>query len=127
MAGSETVVMEPEPKAPIPLAWLAVVEGPGGKRGKIVALKAETVVGRTQGDLTLNGDHAVSSQHIRIRLEPQEQQQIFVLYDLASTNGTYAGTRETYRDEASRTYRRELKDGDYVLLGETTLVFKQIE
>lgn len=131
-AGSETVVMELEPKTPIPLAWLAVVEGPGAKRGKLVALKAETIVGRTQGDLTLNGDRAMSSQHVRIRLEPKEGaaaegEQVFVVYDLATTNGTYVGTRETYRDDASRVYRRVLRDGDYLLLGETSLVFKQAD
>ncbi len=131
-AGSETVVMELESKTPLPLAWLAVVEGPGARRGKLVALKAETIVGRTQGDLALNGDRAMSSQHVRIRLEPKEGaaaegKQVFVIYDLATTNGTYVGTRETYRDDASRVYRCELRDGDYLLLGETSLVFKQAD
>jgi len=126
----ETVVMELADSAHIPLAWLAVVDGPGAKRGKVVTLKAEMVVGRTQGDLLLAGDHGISSQHLRIRLEPQEAcagALAFVAYDQATTNGTYIGGREHYREESARVFRRPLADGDYLLLGETTLVFKQIE
>ncbi len=137
--GGETVVMEMEPKAQIPLAWLAIVEGPGGKRGKVVTLGMETVIGRKIGELTLNADHGVSTQHVKVRLEPKGEpanqrmanseggEQVFVLYDLASTNGTYVGTRDGVREEGSRIYRRELKDGDFVLVGETLLVFKQVE
>lgn len=131
--GTETVVMEMEPKAPVPLAWLAIVEGPGGKRGKVLTLGLETIVGRTHGDLLLSGDRGVSSQHLKVRLETREgsaetpPSQVFVAYDMASTNGTYVGSRATYRDEASRIYRKELKDGDYLLVGDTTLVFKQAE
>jgi len=127
----ETVVMELAESARIPLAWLAVVDGPGSKRGKVVTLTAETVVGRTQGDLLLAGDHGISSQHLRIRLELQEGgaagTPAFVAYDQATTNGTYIGSREHYREESARIFRRPLADGDYLLLGETTLVFKQIE
>lgn len=130
MAEGETILMRSEPEPQLPLAWLAVLEGPGSKRGTLFTLKSETVVGRTQGDYRLSNDHTVSSQHIKIRLEPVEEgvedDQVFVVYDLASANGTYVGPRETYRDESSRVYRRVLKDGDYLLLGETTLVFKQV-
>jgi pSer/pThr/pTyr-binding forkhead associated (FHA) protein len=45
---------------------------------------------------------------------------------MGSRNGVYAGDRETYQDDDSRVYRHELADGDYLLLGETTLVFKRI-
>jgi pSer/pThr/pTyr-binding forkhead associated (FHA) protein len=121
------------PEVQVPLAWLAIVEGPGGKRGTLLTLKAETLIGRTAGDLVLGGDRTVSSQHVKIRLEPKEdapegeEQQVFVLYDLASANGTYVGNKQTFRDDASRTYRHELRDGDYILIGETALVFKCIE
>jgi pSer/pThr/pTyr-binding forkhead associated (FHA) protein len=72
-------------------------------------------------------DDACSAQHARIRTETQEgQEPSFVLYDMGSSNGTYIGTKETYRDEENRKYRHELQDGDYVLVGETTLVFKKI-
>ncbi len=130
-AGGQTLLMKTEPEPQIPLAWLAIVEGPGGKRGTVFTLKSETIIGRTYGDFLLSGDPTVSSQHAKIRLEPKEEgeegEQVFILYDLASANGTYVGTKQTYRDESSRIYRRELKDGDYLLLGESTLVFKQVD
>ncbi len=126
----KTMLMRTEPEPQIPLAWLAVTDGPGAKRGAVLLLKTETVVGRKYGDFLLGGDPTVSSQHAKVRLEPKEEgaegDQVFVLYDLASANGTFVGSKETYRDDESRIYRRELKDGDYVLLGETTLVFKQV-
>lgn len=128
-AGSQTVLMQTTPEKVIPLAWVAIVEGRGGKRGTVFTLKPETVIGRAYGDFLLSGDPTVSSQHAKIRLEPKEEGEgeVFVLYDLASANGTYVGTKETFRDESSRVYRHELKDGDYLLLGETALVFKQVE
>jgi pSer/pThr/pTyr-binding forkhead associated (FHA) protein len=91
-------------------------------------LQRETLVGRKEGHIVLAGDPSVSGQHAKVRLEPTESdsdRQSFVLYDLASANGTFAGEKGEYRD--NRVYRYELKDGDFVLLGETTLVFKQVE
>lgn len=128
-AGGQTVLMQTTPEKIIPLAWVAIVEGRGGKRGAVFTLKPETIIGRAYGDFLLSGDPTVSSQHAKIRLEPKEEGEgeVFVLYDLASANGTYVGTKESVRDESSRIYRRELKDGDYVLLGETMLVFKQVD
>ena len=49
-----------------------------------------------------------------------------MIYDLASSNGLFVGAKETYKDAASRVHRHVLKDGDYILIGETTLVFKQV-
>jgi hypothetical protein len=124
--GGETMMMEAE-TAPVPLAWLAVVEGVGGPSGYIHKLDRETVVGRTSGDMRLNEDPAVSGRHLRIRLETIEPDgEAFVLYDMASSNGTYVGDRETYQAEDSRVYRHVLKDGDFLLVGQTTLVFKQV-
>ena len=125
-SGARTVLMG-TPVPQIKLAWLGVVSGPGAERGQTFVLRAETVVGRANGDWTLNGDATMSSQHIRVRLEPKEggaeDEQVFMLYDLASANGTYVGTKDNYREDSSRVYRCELHSGDYVLLGETTLVF----
>jgi hypothetical protein len=121
-----TVIMGPPAPPPL-LAWLAVAEGPGAPRGQVFTLQRETVVGRKAGQIALQGDVYVSAQHAKIRLEPSEEdeeKQVFVLYDLASSNGTFAGNRDEYRDQ--RVYRHELHDGDFVLIGETTLVFKQV-
>jgi len=122
----ETVIMG-SPAPPPLLAWLAVVEGPGASGGQVFTLQRESLIGRKSGQVILAGDMCISGQHAKIRLEPSEedaQKQVFVLYDLASANGTFAGKREEYRDR--RVYRHELHDGDFILIGETTLVFKQV-
>ena len=127
-----TVMMRPS-APPSLLAWLAVVEGPGMPRSQVFALQRETLVGRTAGQIVLSGDSHVSAQHAKIRLETsageegdegKEKKQVFVLYDLASTNGTFVGSRDEYRD--NQVYRKELQDGDFILFGETTLVFKEV-
>jgi hypothetical protein len=125
-AGARTMLMG-TPVPQIKLAWLGVVSGPGAERGQTFVLRAETVVGRSNGDWALSGDATLSSQHIRVRLEPKEggaeDEQVFILYDLASANGTTVGTKDNYREDSRRVYRCELHGGDYILLGETTLVF----
>ena len=124
--GGATMIMETETE-PVPLAWLAVLEGVGGRSGVVYQLKQETVIGRTAGDLVLNEDPAVSGEHVKIKLEMNdEEKQFFALYDLASSNGTYVGDRETYQDDENRVYRHVLEDGDFILIGQTTLVFKQV-
>jgi pSer/pThr/pTyr-binding forkhead associated (FHA) protein len=90
-------------------------------------MQPETLIGRTAGQVILSGDSYVSAEHAKIRVEASEddeEKQVLVLYDLASANGTFAGAKDDYRD--NRVYRYELKDGDYILIGETTLVFKQV-
>ena len=121
-----TRVMGPPAAEPL-LAWLAVTDGPGAPRGHVFTLQPETVIGRTVGQVLLANDPFVSSQHAKIRREPSEEDadtQVLVLYDMASANGSFVGSEEDYRDQ--QVYRQELRDGDYVLIGETTLVFKQV-
>lgn len=119
-----TVMMTQRP-TPV-FAWLAVMDGPD--RGRIHALKPDTTtVGRLAGNDVVLPDDTCSGQHAKIKIEPQENgENHFVLIDLASRNGTYVGAKETYRDPASRAYRHVLQDGDHILLGETTLVFKRV-
>ena len=112
-------------------AWLVMVESPGNNPliGKALSLKAEgaTTIGRVPGNDIIVPDRACSSQHARVRLEPDEQgKSAFVIHDLASSNGLYVGSRDNYREDDSRVYRRVLADGDYILIGETTFVFKQV-
>jgi hypothetical protein len=124
-AGATRVMGRPAP--PPLLAWLAVVEGPGGTRGQAFNLRRETVIGRTTGEILLSGDTFVSGQHAKVRMEPSSadpEKELLVLYDLASANGTFAGSRQDYRQQ--QVYRHELHDGDFILVGETTLVFKQV-
>jgi FHA domain len=116
-------------RVPPTFAWLVVVDGPDRDSiGKVHNLDPDTtVVGRAAGNQIVLADDACSSQHFRIRVEAREgQEPAFMLYDMGSRNGTFVGTRADYRDSESQTYRRELQDGDYLLVGETTLVFKRI-
>jgi pSer/pThr/pTyr-binding forkhead associated (FHA) protein len=110
-------------------AWLVTVDGPNkGEIGKVHTLRADTTtMGRVQGNHIVLGDETCSAQHARIRAEATEgEEAAFVLYDMGSRNGTFVGDKKTYQDEENRQYRHELQDGEYLLLGETTLVFKRI-
>ncbi|HNT75129.1 MAG TPA: FHA domain-containing protein [Anaerolineae bacterium] len=134
--GAKTVIMDSQtPPEDIPLAWLGVVDGPGGRRGQTFLLGRDAVVGRDPGDIMLT-DRAASGRHLRIRLEASEQppqQQVFVIYDQGSTNGTYVGSYTTCQDAKTsgdpkaRAYRHVLRDGDFILIGQTILVFKQVD
>jgi len=127
--GAATVMMDVM-RDLIPLAWLAVVEGPGAARGSVYTLGRETLLGRAAGEIILGMDPAISTQHIKVRLEVSEadpEQQVFVLYDMASANVYLWGDYESCKqDSAERVYRYELKDGDFLLVGQTILVFKKV-
>jgi pSer/pThr/pTyr-binding forkhead associated (FHA) protein len=110
-------------------AWLVVVDGPDpGSIGRVHTLRADTTtIGRVSANHVSVNDDTCSAQHARIRAEAQEDQDpVYVLYDMGSSNGTFVGTQDAYKDEENRKYRHELQDGDYVLMGETTLVFKKL-
>lgn len=116
-------------RVPPVFAWLVVVDGPDrASIGKVHNLRPDTtVIGRAAGNQIMLADDACSSQHFRIRVEVQEgQEPAFMLYDMGSRNGTFVGSRTAYRNPESQVYRCELHDGDYLLVGETTLVFKRI-
>ena len=121
----KTILIGREARPTKVLAWLAVADGP--HYGHIFQLKPDsTTIGRVPGnDIVLSWDDTVSRQHARIKVEPREEgEPAFVIYDMASANGVFVGDKETYRD--NQVYRHELKDGDYILIGETTLVFKKV-
>lgn len=97
------------------MAWLAVTRGPW--QGRQFGLdRGRNTVGRdaTRCDIALD-DEAVSGEHARINFERGQ----FVIYDLASTNGTFVNNR--------RIQRQALIDNDVILMGNTTLVFKQVK
>ncbi|MEP7199405.1 MAG: FHA domain-containing protein [Chloroflexota bacterium] len=96
------------------IAWLAVVRG--ASKGRDYRLARVTNIGRdaTHSDIVLDDD-AVSAEHVRVKLEGRR----FVLYDLASLNGTLLN------DE--RVHKQTLHDGDQIAVGHTTFVFKQVE
>jgi pSer/pThr/pTyr-binding forkhead associated (FHA) protein len=110
-------------------AWLVIVDGPDRNSiGTVHTLHPDTTtLGRVSGNRIVLHDETVSAQHARIRREVKEgQEPVFALFDMGSRNGIYAGARENYKNEENRVYRHELKDGDYLLVGDTTLVFKTL-
>jgi hypothetical protein len=128
-SGPSTVMMlAPEEK---PLAWFAVVDGPPDlPRGTVFNLGREIFVGRTEGEIVIAQDRAASSRHLKIRMEPNENDpnlDAFVLYDQASANGTYVSADyEQCKQAQNRVYRHVLTDGDFILVGQTIFVFKQV-
>lgn len=126
-AGQETVIIKERPK-PV-FAWLVVVDGPDRTAiGSVHALHPDTTtIGRVAGNNLALRDETCSAQHARIRVEAGENKETaFVLYDMGSRNGIFVGDRSSYQDEGSRKYRHELQDGDFILIGETTLAFKKL-
>jgi len=119
----------PSFRPPPTFAWLVVTESPVQQLvGEIFKINpTSTSIGRAgENDIVLS-DTACSSQHAKIRAEdPEGGERTFIIHDLASTNGTYVGDKNSYREDSNRVYHRSLQDGDYILIGETTLVFKHI-
>lgn len=96
------------------LAWIVLPSWT--HEAKEFRLGRTTTVGRDPDycDVVLDDD-AVSRRHARVRLEDGA----FILYDLGATNPTEVNGQEIGR--------HELVDGDRIKIGETALVFKQIE
>ncbi len=95
--------------------WLVVRSGPHTGKQLGLSTSARSSIGRdaTRCDLVLD-DPAISREHARIQWERGQ----FVLYDLASANGTWVNNR--------RIQRQPLADGDIIRIGDTTLVFKSV-
>ena len=128
-AGPEEQTMIIKEQAPPIFAWLVVVDGPDRNAiGVVHSLHPDTTtLGRVAGNRIVLQDETVSAQHARIRRETKEgKDPIFALFDMGSRNGIFVGDKDTYQEEENRVYRHELKDGDYLLMGETTLVFKRL-
>lgn len=101
--------------APLPpAAWLVIRSG--RQVGRDYRLGEQTTIGRDGMvcDFVLDDD-SISAQHARIKNERGQ----FVLYDLASTNGTLLNGR--------RVQRSNLSDGDEIVIGGTKLVFKEVK
>jgi hypothetical protein len=113
---NKTVRLEREPPT---FAWLVLTEGVHA--GHIFRLHPDvTLVGRDPSADIVIDDPAVSRQHAKIRVvEGEEKEKIFVLHDLATENGTFVNDEDILK--------HDLNDGDRVRIGETKLVFKQLE
>lgn len=104
---------------PSVLAYLVIQEGV--HQGKAFQLSETTNIGRKAdtNDIVLDDD-AVSRQHARVRLENGK----FVLYDLASANGTFV---RTANGAWERIQKRQLTNGMSVRIGGTVLVFMHVK
>lgn len=93
-------------------AWLAETNGHGRQH----SLSKATTLGRNgrQCQIVLE-DHRVSGEHARIRFENGQ----YILYDLASTNGTYWNGTKVGSP-------RPLADGDRVRVGQSEFIFKEV-
>lgn len=95
-------------------AWLAVKSGAwAGKQFGLV--RGKNTIGRdgSRCDIVLD-DGATSAQHAQVNFENGQ----FVIYDLASLNGTFV--------DRQKVQRQLLMDGDLVRIGNTTFVFKKV-
>ncbi len=110
----KTVGLRREPPT---FAWLVIVDGIHA--GHIFRLRSDvTVIGRDPScDIVLD-DSAISRQHAKVRVV-EDEEKVFVLHDLATENGTFVNDEEITK--------HELGDGDRILIGQTKLVFKQIQ
>lgn len=126
-ADAQTMIISERP-TPI-FAWLVILNSPDRNTvGVVHSLHPDTTtIGRVAGNRLVLSDDTVSAQHARIRREAKEgHEPVFALFDMGSRNGIFVGDKDTYKSEESRVYRHELQDGDYILMGETTLVFKKL-
>jgi len=105
VSSGETVILG---GASVPLAYL--IRNSDGKSFKL----GETAnIGRSADNDIVLDDPAVSSEHAKVKFENGK----FVLYDLASTNGTYVN--------GNKITREELKDGDTVTFARVQMTFKK--
>ncbi len=102
---------------PPTFAYLIIKDGP--RVGHIFRLNPKgTTIGRDWHNDIILDDEAVSRQHAKIRVEGEGDKAQFFIYDLASTNGTFVN--------GERILKHALEDGDEIVMGQTTLVFKRI-
>jgi serine protease Do len=104
-SGGETVILGGKS---IPLAYLI-----RNSDGKSFKLSETTNIGRAESNDIVLSDVAVSSEHAKIKFENGK----FVIYDLASTNGTYVNGKKIIK--------QELNDGDTVTFARVQMTFKK--
>jgi hypothetical protein len=107
------------PARPETLAWL--VPHSGAHAGREMRLGETATIGRNpaQCDVVLD-DSIISRQHAKVKLEEGQ----FVLYDLASTIGTFVKDRES--GEWVEVHKHALVDGDQIKIGHEILSFVQV-
>ena len=110
--GGKTVLLNAAHAAPV-VGWLVVMEGEEKGRDYRLREGRNTLGASPEADVCLK-NHTVSQIHASLSYKDNK----FVLTDLDSTNGTFVN------GDDENVARVELKDGDVLRLGETTLKFK---
>jgi pSer/pThr/pTyr-binding forkhead associated (FHA) protein len=91
--------VEPQAERPVvrpPLALLCILDD-GRADGEWVRLRADvTVIGRTEGDVRIPHDAAISGRHVQIVRQRGPQGYRWALVDLQSTNGTFVRVGSTF-------------------------------
>src|SRR6516164_5745394 len=95
------------------LAYLVVLAGVSA--GEMFKLQLDkTIIGRGPRCAVRLNDEGVSREHCQLVRETKEDGDKIVLEDLGSTNGTFCN--------GIRVDRRELADGDKIMVGSTTIL-----
>ena len=79
---------------------------------------ARLEIGRAYDTPIFLDDRAVSMRHAAIRYELKDDKMQFMLYDLASRNGTFLNDKAIHV--------AAVKDNDRIRIGETELAFKMV-
>jgi hypothetical protein len=82
----------------------------GGQPGEVYELGNDTVIGRSNGEITFPHDGFMSGRHARI----EQRGGSFILTDEGSRNGTFIKLKEEV----------ELKPGDMILVGKQLFRFE---
>ncbi len=108
------------PAPPAPLGWL-IVKAPLEKRGTILPVQANQIIGR-EGDLRWD-DPRLSRHHARLTLEPPadapDEAPVFHLWPFGTTNPVYINGQEIRG-------ATPLRENDEIRLGDTLFVFKML-
>jgi hypothetical protein len=116
VAGDRPVVEQVEA-----LAWLVITQTPSVRRGQMFSLdKPRNDMGRGAGVPVFINDKRVGHVHATVKYElAADGTAHFVLWDLASTNGTFVNGQRVVSPTV-------LKDGDRIRVGDTELAFKRV-
>lgn len=102
------------------VGMFVVMKTPTARIHQIFRLEtAKMELGRSFDASIFIDDRAISMRHAAIRYEKNEDVFDFVLYDLASTNGTFVNSQ--------RVNKAVLSDDDVIEIGESVLVFKRVK
>ncbi len=113
-------IMTPDSEHVPEVGMFVVMKTPTARIHQIFRIEtAKMELGRSFDASIFIDDRAISMRHAAIRYEKNEEVFDFVLYDLASTNGTFVN--------GQRVSKSVLNDDDVIEIGESALAFKRVK